>query len=204
MKILIKVVLYLIALNSMAATNYAELSFGLGSVDPSKESLTAISAKFNRNYPIEKKLFEGDILLGGGIRATNYHSNLYQTQADHIEVIEKVSVAAFNLMLESLIKWEKVFVGLNIDFIGFSLKGTSRIQNTNREISNSSFNLLRGGENDKGTLNSQIFVGFQFDSFYTRVGLSHSAIEFEGQVTNSAAERQNFVDVLFVGIGCLF
>lgn len=204
MKTLIKVVLYLISLNSNAATNYADLSFGLGSVDPNKELLTAISAKFNRNYSIEKKLFEGDILFGGGIRATNYRSNLYQTQADHIEVIEKVSVAAFNLMLESLIKWDKVFVGLNIDFIGFSLKGTSRIQNTNREISNSSFNLLRGGENDKGTLNSQIFVGFQFDSFYTRVGLSHSAIEFEGQVTNSAVERQNFVDVLFVGIGYLF
>ncbi|MCF8059274.1 MAG: hypothetical protein K9K67_08260 [Bacteriovoracaceae bacterium] len=204
MKTLIKVVLYLISLNSNAATNYADLSFGLGSVDPNKELLTAISAKVNRNYQIEKKLFEGDILLGGGIRATNYRSNLYQTQTDHIEVIEKVSVTAFNLMFESLVKWEKVFVGLNIDFIGFSLKGTSRIQNTNKEISNSSFNLLRGGENDKGTLNSQIFVGFQFDSFYTRVGLSHSAIEFEGQVTNSAAERQNFVDVLFVGIGYLF
>ncbi|GEM_PF-3529387 len=206
MKMFLSIIFSLFTLNIIAASNTVDLAFGVGSIDPNRETLTAISIKANRNYQLdlENKIFNGDIILGGGIRATNYRSDLYQTQSDINEVVESISITSFNLLLESQIKWEKIFVGFNIDILGYSFQRSSRIQNTNIDIKNVSFNLLRGGENDKGTLNSQLYMGYQFDSIYTRVGLSHSAIEFEGQVVNSTVDRQNFVDTFFLAVGYPF
>lgn len=204
MKIFIIIFLSLVAMDTMAASNSAELSIGLGRIDPNDQSLLNLSVAFKRSYELERKLFDGDILIGGGLRATNYSSDLYQTHSDNNETLQGINLTSFNLMVESQLRWEKFFIGFNIDFLGFSLKNQSKIQNTNTEVTNASFNLLRGGEKDKGTLNSQLFLGYNFDHFYTKIGLSHSAIEFEGSVTGTAVDRQNFVDTFFVGIGYRF
>jgi hypothetical protein len=204
MKILINIIFTFLIPNILAASSSADISFGLGSIDPNRETLTAISVKINRNYKLEEKIFNGVLILGGGIRATNYRSSFYQTQSGIVEVVERFRINSFNLLLESQIKWEKIFIGFNIDVLGYSFQRESTIQNSNSVIRNVKFNLLRGGKNDKGTLNSQIYLGYQIDSVYTQVGLSHSAIEFEGKVANSTVDRQNFVDTLFLEVGYQF
>jgi long-subunit fatty acid transport protein len=154
-----------------AKTQYLDLGLGFGA------SQTSISGSYLHNWHLgEKKKF----FLGLGARITSqFGNNVYYTSApanlasDDMKVdsvfITSPMLVSINAVLNLGYRFNNKFqAGFNIDAIGFSLGGekaaifTSGGSNTDVVANATSFNVLLIGNNDRGSLNSQFYLQYDF------------------------------------------
>lgn len=93
-------------------------------------------------------------------------------------LIDDLSTYSINLMagLEYTSKY-KFTAGFNIDLVGGTV-GTRSYKTVGKDpvyaIKTEEVNLLKGGENDEGSLNSEFYIGYKFNSkSQVKVGISH-------------------------------
>ncbi len=154
-------------------TNFADAGVAFGN------SQTSISASYLHNWYFGKK---NNFFIGTGARFTYYSgSNANYTSAPakfagdekltDTLLLGKASVNALNVVINLGYRFSsKLQAGFNIDAIGFSFGG-SRIATfkTNgasaaTNAKPTSTNTLLIGNNDKGTLNSQLYLQYYFNS----------------------------------------
>jgi hypothetical protein len=159
---------------------YADVTLGAGSFRGT------FSASFGHQWGLfpSKKLS-----IGVGARFTSFlGANLYyitapakltsgqegplvifkENIAENIDsfLIKSPQVNALNLMMNFEYRIGKLDLGFNIDFIGFSFGASTRGNymngpfGKNTDAKPSAFNLLLISDNDKGTLNSEIFIRY--------------------------------------------
>jgi long-subunit fatty acid transport protein len=156
----------------MKTRNYIDVGAGFGS------GQTGVSASFLHNWHLGSKR---KFFLGVGARfTTQFGSDVYyesapaslageQASVDSI-FISSPSVSAFNAVLNLGYRFsEKLQIGFNIDAIGFSFGSEKNATFMGNGITRSTtakptdFNILLIGNNDKGTLNSQFYLQYDFN-----------------------------------------
>lgn len=163
------------------SADYLGSSFALG------ERRTSFSFSYLHNWHVAKG---EKIELGAGIRVSSFSgSDTYCITApakltsgstgpgvifkENIDanidslLISSSSVGAVNLMINIGYRFnEKWSAGFNIDAIGFSFGGEKSVKYVNGNITSATqakptdFNLLLVSDNDKGTLNSELYVQY--------------------------------------------
>ncbi len=171
------------------------VSFGSGQVSNSRIHHYALDLQYL--YPTWKEL-----KLGFGPRMTHLYSSQIRTVDDQSEFLENINLTAFNLAFYSEYEFENISLGFNIDMIGLTL-GKSALLNKTQKISPRKFNALLGGEADRGTLNSEFWLGTYWRNHLLRLGLAHEVVEFSGQSANNK-RRQKFFDVIFFSVARAF
>jgi len=151
------------------AKNQADVGFGFGT------SQGSFSGSYIHNWHLGKK---GKFFIGTGARFTTYFGNeiKYLSAPASLAVDEKSidtlmlskpSVSALNLLINLGYNFSpKLQVGFNIDAVGFSFGKNSNAKFTgngttaNVNAKPTGFNILLGGNNDQGTLNSQFYLQY--------------------------------------------
>ena len=107
-------------------------------------------------------------------------------------------VQTLNLMFTGDVMVTRRFgAGLNLDLIGGSHGGT-RIQGA-QQFRPAHLNLFKGGESDRGSLNSEFYVRYNVDGRTAiRVGAAHYVLGYEDRQTDARYNR--FVTAPFVGL----
>lgn len=195
---------FILGFKTHATEDLLSLSIGFGKTDPNNESIQSVSASYSRLYELEKKVGSSKWLLGGGLRIYGLRADRFKTHKDHNEVVEDLSSQSINAFIESRLAWEKWFFGANLDLLGTSFGKSSKISGSNANLSLEAFNLFLFGKNDKGSLNSEFYIGYGFDSFSIKGGLSHLVTEFKGNVSGTEEKRQAFSNLLFVALSFPF
>jgi hypothetical protein len=150
---------------------------------------------FALDYKVPMKKFKavgGEVTIGPGIRLSHFNSSRFFINDDANEYLAGMKVAALNIAFFSQYKRGNFKAGFNIDLVGGSTGSDALIDGTSTTISPKTFNLLLGGEKDKGFLNSEFWIGYK--NF--RLGTSHIATEYDGLPT--AGKRQKFYDTYFL------
>ena len=190
--------------------NIIDISTGFGK----NQIITAGS--YVHNWGIGKKQ---KLQLGVGVRLTNsFGTDLYFTTAnaqltsgktgpsvlfaDDIQAnidsffIGKPQINALNISFNSeYVVSKKWSLGFNIDLIGFSFgasKTGTYINNGKTSLvgaNPTSFNILLISDNDKGSLNSEIFARYQLNSKWSLRG--GTAFLFNEYTTNTAVQQSN-------------
>jgi hypothetical protein len=150
--------------------NYAELGGGIGS------SVGSINVALHKNWTLGKK---DKFVIGTGIRLTSFfgtNSNFSSAPPDFTGEAKNVdtlfasspSMSSINALINLGYRLNnKLEVGFNIDVIGisFGTKGTptfiSNGKKTATTANPTSPNILLVGENDKGSLNSHLYVKYE-------------------------------------------
>lgn len=190
--------------------NYIDLSVGLG------QNQALIASSFTHYWGIGKKQ---KLHLGIGARLNNsFGTDQYFTTAnaqltsgktgpgvlfaDDIQAnidsffVGKPQINALNISFNSeYVLTKKLNVGFNLDLIGFSF-GASKtgiyISNGNKSLVSAkptTFNALLISDNDKGSLNSEIFARYHLNSKWSLRG--GAAFLFNEYTTNTAVQQLN-------------
>ena len=131
---------------------------------------------------------------------------------DHA-IVRDPAIHAVNLAAHvSLRLFGGAELGFNIDVIGVSFGRDKTLESeapgdAPRPGSPTSFNLLRGGARDRGTLNSEFYLGWQATQrLILRVGLSHFVAEYEAKSPLSGGSTRLRVDgnLAFLSAGYRF
>lgn len=183
-----------------AAEDLLSLSLATGKTNPNSESIQSAALSYSRLYEIDQSFLKAKWKLGGGLRVYAVSADRFQTHGDYNEVIEDLSSQSINAFIETQLAWKKWFIGSNLDLIGVTTGSDSRVSGTNRSLSLESFNLFLFAKNDRGSLNSEFYVGHKFDSFSLRAGISHIVTEFEGDVPGTNERRLAFSNLLFLSL----
>lgn len=119
--------------------------------------------------------------------------------------IDDISSYSINMMvgLEYISKY-KFLVGFTIDAFGgnfgtrsFKTVGTDPVYAIKPEYTN----VLLGGSNDKGTLNSEYYVGYRFnDNITLKAGLAHYLISLEYANSKGKGRIQSFSNLPFIQV----
>ncbi len=190
--------------------NYLDLSVGFG------QNQVLIASSFTHYWGIGKKQ---KLQLGIGARLTNsFGSDQYFTTAnakltsgktglgvlfaDDIPAnidsffVGNPQINALNISLNSeYLITKKISVGFNIDLIGFSFgasKTGTYINNGKTSLVGAkptSLNVLLVSDNDKGSLNSEIFARYKLNSKWSLRG--GAAFLFNEYTTNTAVQQLN-------------
>jgi hypothetical protein len=120
-------------------------------------------------------------------------------------LIDDISNYSINLFagLEYISKY-KLLVGFNIDLIGGTF-GTRSYKTINAEpvyaINPEGINMLLGGSNDKGSLNSEFYLGYRFnDNITLKAGVSHYLLTLEYSNSAGKGTTQSFINISFAKI----
>lgn len=118
-------------------------------------------------------------------------------------LIDDISSYSINLMagLEYVSPY-KISVGFNLDLVGvnvgtrtFKTIGTDPVYKINPETTN----LLLGGSNDKGALNSEFYIDYHLnDQFTVKAGIMHYLITLEYENTKGKGRTQAFSTLPYV------
>lgn len=195
------------------ATNYVDFSAGFS------QSQALISSSLSHHWGIGKKQ---KLQLGVGVRLTNsFGTDQYFTTANALLTsgktgpgvlftediqanvdsffIGKPQINALNISFNSEYAFsKKLSIGFNIDLIGFSFgasKTGTYINNGNTSLVGAkptSFNLLLISDNDKGSLNSEIFARYKLNSKWSLRG--GAAFLFNEYTTNTAVQQLNGIN----------
>lgn len=185
-----------------AASNI-EVGYGAGTLEGESVNSTHI----HYAYDPGSKLFSilgGNIGYSFGLRVTNYTSDLFQAAGEKTEFLEDVNILSQNIFGEIYYRNSNLKLGFNIDLFGMTSSSSSKIEGSSQEIDNETTNIFLWAENDKGTLNSQFFAAYYFNTFYIKAGLSHSLITFEDTGLSGDKNRQRFFDLGFIALGYSF
>lgn len=118
-------------------------------------------------------------------------------------LIDDISSYSINLMagLEYVSPY-KFLAGFNLDLVGinvgtrsFKTIGTDPVYKINPETTN----MLLGGSNDKGALNSEFYIGYCLnDNFTLKAGVSHYLITLEYENTKGKGRTQAFTTLPYI------
>ncbi|CAN5386088.1 hypothetical protein BH10BAC2_BH10BAC2_49450 [soil metagenome] len=151
--------------------DFADLGFGFGS------SQGSVSASYIHNWHLGKKR---KIVIGTGARFTTYFgknidflsappSLAGDEKSTDTLFAPKPSISALNVLINLGYNLSpKLQVGFNIDAIGFSFGPngsptfTGNGNTINTKAKPTGFNVLLGGNNDRGNLNSQFYLQYLF------------------------------------------
>ena len=113
--------------------------------------------------------------------------------------VQGFDVGALNLaVLAEYLLTSEMAVGFNIDLIGISHGSDTTLTGAvNTSANPTASNLLLGGKNDRGSLNSEFYGAYSIGPIRLASGLSHQVIELTAQQT-STEKLQRFFDVFFV------
>jgi hypothetical protein len=116
--------------------------------------------------------------------------------------VSSVDINSLNLLGSIEYKINDQFkLGMNIDLIGFSHGVEKDIRTTTGatgKVKPVGFNLLLGGKNDRGSLNSEFYASADLsDNCSLRVGMSHQVVEYGPSLKSETAQR--FYDIFFLG-----
>ena len=168
--LLISTFAFTFSLYAQQNNNYAELGGGVGS------SVGSVGVALHKNWTLGKK---NKFVIGTGLRFTSlFGTDVNFTSAPpdftgddkNIDTLlaPSPSISSLNLMINLGYRvTDKIELGFNIDAIGvsFGAKGTpSYIRNGKKTVTNASPtspNILLVGDNDKGSLNSQLYVKYE-------------------------------------------
>jgi hypothetical protein len=163
-----------------SASRFADVTLGAGSfrgtfsasvgqqwgVFPSKKLSIGLGARFTSLLGANLYYITAPAKLTSGQQGplVIFKENI----AENIDsfLIKSPQVNALNLMMNIEYRTGKIDIGFNIDFIGFSFGGKTRGNymngpfGKNTDAKPSAFNLLLISDNDKGTLNSEIFIRY--------------------------------------------
>ena len=168
--LLISTFAFTFSLYAQQNNNYAELGGGIGS------SIGSINVALHKNWTLGKK---DKFIIGTGVRFTSFFGtnvNFTTAPADlagdnkNIDTLfaPSPSISSLNALINLGYRLNsKLEVGFNIDVIGisFGTKGTptfiSNGKKTATTANPTSTNILLVGDNDKGSLNSQLYVKYE-------------------------------------------
>lgn len=174
---------------------------GLGSGQVEGKSVRVRTIGFH-SFLNDLSLLSGKFSYGFGMRGSLINANEFAIYKDD-EVLEDVLLSAYNLGIYTQYQRDRYLLGFNIDILGFTMGNDSDIKGTNDSESPVDTNILLGGKNDQGTLNSEFWVGYQFNKLVLRGGLSHVVIEYEGDNPKNE-KRQRFFDAFFFAVQYTF
>lgn len=180
------------------------LEVGVGRGEVKNED---ISADFiQMTYSPEKTIsfLQGEVGYAYGLRASFYKADVFQASTSSSERLEDLDIVSYNVFGEIHYKYHSLKLGFNLDIIGVSNSSSSKIEGTDTEIENETFNLFQGGEADKGSLNSQLFLAYTFDPIVLRLSLSHAVVRFEDNGLSGDDSRQRFFDTFALSLGYVF
>jgi hypothetical protein len=168
--LLISTFVFTFSLYAQQNNNYAELGGGIGS------SVGSINVALHKNWTLGKK---DKFVIGTGIRFTSFFGtdvNFTSAPPDftgdnkNIDTLfaPSPSMSSINALINLGYRLNnKLEVGFNIDVIGisFGTKGTptfiSNGKKTATTANPTSTNILLVGDNDKGSLNSQLYIKYE-------------------------------------------
>jgi hypothetical protein len=168
--LLISTFVFTFSLYAQQNNNYAELGGSVGS------SVGSVNVALHKNWTLGKK---DKFVIGTGIRFTSFFGtdvNFTTAPADltgdnkNIDTLfaPTPSMSSINALINLGYRLNnKLEVGFNIDVIGFSFgtKGTPTfISNGKKTVTTAnptSTNILLVGDNDKGSLNSHLYVKYE-------------------------------------------
>jgi hypothetical protein len=168
--LLISTFVFTFSLYAQQNNNYAELGGGIGS------SVGSVNVALHKNWTLGKK---DKFVIGTGLRFTSFFGtdvNFTTAPADltgdnkNIDTLfaPTPSMSSINALINLGYRLNnKLEVGFNIDVIGisFGTKGTptfiSNGKKTATTANPTSTNILLVGDNDKGSLNSHLYVKYE-------------------------------------------
>jgi long-subunit fatty acid transport protein len=168
--LLISTLVFTFSLYAQQNNNYAELGGGIGS------SVGSINVALHKNWTLGKK---DKFVIGTGIRFTSFFGtdvNFTSAPPDftgdnkNIDTLfaPSPSMSSINALINLGYRLNnKLEVGFNIDVIGisFGTKGTPTFISNGKKVATTanptSTNILLVGDNDKGSLNSQLYVKYE-------------------------------------------
>jgi hypothetical protein len=174
-----------------------DITIGQAQVEGEAVSTQAIS------YHVLKDIYKYNSIqfkAGLGVRWTRLNSSEFAIYKNE-EIVDDLSLNAYNIAFFSEAHYNNWVVGFNIDLLGQTSGDNSNINGTNQDPS--SFNMLRGGENDEGTLNSEFWFGRRLDNLTIRGGMAHIVTQYEGDNPKNE-KRQRFFDAFFLSAGWSF
>jgi long-subunit fatty acid transport protein len=211
--------IFTFSLYAQQNNNYAELGGGIGS------SVGSINVALHKNWTLGKK---DKFVIGTGIRFTSFFGtdvNFTSAPPDFTGDNKNVdtlfapspSMSSLNVLINLGYRLSnKLEVGFNIDAIGisFGTKGTptyiSNGKKTPTTANPTSTNILLVGDNDKGSLNSQLYVKYEI-SRNVGIKLAYQYLfnelttETKIQTSPSANDRfRHKSTMVFVGISYSF
>ncbi len=188
-----KYLILFISLSSVASTS---IHYGRGEVD--KSNITTIALSYGKKIKTFKAL-EGIVTLSLGGRLTHLYGRDFLINDDSREYLNLVKLYSLNTTLFSEYEIHNIKLGFNIDLLGFTRSSSASINAGNNKIKAESLNALLVGENDKGTLNSEFWIGYK--DF--RIGMAHVVTEYE-ETNLVAGKRQKFFDTYFIAYELLY
>lgn len=186
-----------------ASANY-QLEIGTGRGEVKGDDITANYLQLSYTPAPIFKALNGDIGYAFGLRSSFYSASLFQARKDESEKLEDVNIASYNAFAQVHYLIDRYQVGFNLDIIGVSAASSSTIEDTNSDIDNVTTNIFLFSKNDRGSLNSHLFLAAHFDSIVVKLIASHSVIEFEDTGLSGDDKRQMFFDTLGLGVGYKF
>lgn len=181
------------------AEDLADLSLATGS------GLYSVAASGARTFGIA---FDDRLKLGFGARLTNiWLRSGFEVGDSQTIALPATSTAYLNADLHlTFLLSDLLEVGMNIDLIGASFG--NEVQSSVGKVAPRGFNLLLGGKNDRGFLNSEFYAGYRMtEHWILRSGLSHQVVEYEmAQDSGNASSNhyQKFYNLFYLSIGYLF
>lgn len=199
MRVLIIAIVSLISFKAQSFEHRAGLTLGLAPIEDEQATTMAL------DYQALFELFNlgpGTLSVGAGIRATRISASSFPIYKDS-ELIEEVSVTSLNAAFYSEYKLNNVRAGFNIDLIGSSFGSSSDIKDSDEEVNPNGNNYLGGTSADEGTLNSELWLGYQISNILLRAGSAHIVTHYTGK-NPEGDKRQRFFDSYFVSAQWIF
>lgn len=190
----------LLTFNSWAIENRANIGIGLATLEG--ESIGTLTLDYHFLFDRGLNLGPGDFKFGPGIRLTHLSSKQFPIYKDEV-FLEDVVVTAANIAVYSEYQWKKMMAGFNIDLFGQSFGPDVDVKDSTDSTGPTRNNLLKGSKADKGTLTSELWVGYRFHPYLMRIGLAHMVTEYDGRNPDGRA-RQRFFNAFFVSGGWSF
>lgn len=176
------------------------VSIGLSAGNLDKLTLLSVPIVYNH----EIKVVPG-LRYNVGIRQNLAFGERKFTLNNQSTIIDDISSYSVNLMLGlEYISTRKFLAGFNIDVFGgnfgtrtFKTVGTDPVYTIKPEYTNA----LLGGSKDKGTLNSEYYIGYRFnDNLTVKAGLSHYLLTLEYSNNKGNGRIQSFSNLPFIHI----
>ncbi len=178
------------------AQDYAA-SLGLGTSQIDSEATKSVSLAGNRFFDFS--FFR----LGAGLRFTNWQrQSNFKINSNY--TINDVSISALNIfVLAEVDVLNDFLLGFNIDTLGTSFGKDSDLIGFAEKAEPVKSNLLLGGKNDRGALNSELYLGYKYNKQRWNIGWSHQVIEYSS-IAPSADKLQRFFDTFILRFDYLF
>lgn len=175
--------------------NHVGLNLGLANLE--SESIKTFAVDYHILHKVLDSDF-GSFFIGTGLRATRINADSFPIYKD-LEFLENVYVTSLNAAFYSEYRYNKIRAGFNIDLIGSSFGEKSDVKNSSEKVAPNANNYLAGSTADEGTLNSEVWVGHDFDGYTLKIGSAHIVTHYNGE-NPIGKKRHRFFDSTFISL----